>query len=512
MRSPRRRTQSQQVHIPAPVAGIVENVPVVSSGASHAEYIENFLPTLRGLRVRGGTQSSATLPGAVLTLFSYASGASQQLFGATDSDIYDIAAPGVSVVSGQSGGVWSFQQIGTSGGQFLIGVNGVNGGQKYDGVAWSELTATEIQGIDTANLKQVWSYRNRLLFVENNSLVAWFLPVGSVGGAALDLDLSGVFVRGGTLMFGATWSLDSGDGMDDKCVFVTTEGEVAIYAGSDPANAADWALEGRYEIGRPLGARATMRVGGDLLIGTDDGIIPLSAVFTKDAADLSLAAVSRPIKTTWSVEVARAVRDIQFVKWTRGEALLVFLPDAARMMTANLQTSAWAFQTGWDGVCAAELGGDIYVGDDTGLVKQIDVTGSDMGNAFVARFCGAFQDYGDPISFKTATLMRGAYFADLPFKAKYSVSTNFTVNFPTAPVTKEFETDVLIWDQGNWGQKIWARDVEDPRQGKTDDWVSVAGVGSELAPMVQITSGGVQKLTVEVVRIDMMVDLGGRVV
>ena len=46
--------------------------------------------------------------------------------------------------------------------------------------------------------------------------------------------LSGASTKGGKLLFGATWSIDAGDGTDDKCVFVTDNGEVLVFTGSDP--------------------------------------------------------------------------------------------------------------------------------------------------------------------------------------------------------------------------------------------------------------------------------------
>ena len=88
--------------------------------------------------------------------------------------------------------------------------------------------------------------------------------------------LAGAANKGGKLLFGATWSIDAGDGIDDKCVFVTDLGEVLIFTGSNPSDAANWRQEGRYQIGAPLGMNAHMLLGGDLLIATVDGIVPVS--------------------------------------------------------------------------------------------------------------------------------------------------------------------------------------------------------------------------------------------
>ena len=100
------------------------------------------------------------------------------------------------------------------------------------------------------------------------------------GGAALALDLSNLCQRGGYLVTMATWSYDNGRGMDDYAVFVTSEGEVIVYQGTDPASSATWSLVGVYAIGTPLGRRCAVKYGGDLLLITKDGVVPMSKVQT----------------------------------------------------------------------------------------------------------------------------------------------------------------------------------------------------------------------------------------
>ena len=95
---------------------------------------------------------------------------------------------------------------------------------------------------------------------------AWYLPLDAVGGVLLPIYLAGAATKGGKLLFGASWSIDAGDGIDDKCVFVTDLGEVLVFTGSNPGDAANWRQEGRYQIGAPLGMNAHMLLGGDLII------------------------------------------------------------------------------------------------------------------------------------------------------------------------------------------------------------------------------------------------------
>ena len=165
-------------------------------------------------------------------------------------------------------------------------------------------SSVAITGVTTSSLTQVWLHKARLFFVEKDSLSAWYLPAAQIGGAASELDLGAIFKKGGTLTFGASWSLDSGAGLDDVCVFVTSNGEIAVYEGDDPSSAADWRLAGVYEISRPLNKHAFFKAGGDLAILTEDGIIPVSEALRKDRAALQAVAISYPIEDAWTLAVA----------------------------------------------------------------------------------------------------------------------------------------------------------------------------------------------------------------
>ena len=103
---------------------------------------------------------------------------------------------------------------------------------------------------------------------------AWYLPLNAVGGLLALIPLSGAATKGGKLLFCATWSIDAGDGIDDKLVFCTDLGELLIFTGGDPASAANWRQEGRYEVRPPMGMNAHIGIGGDMLIATVDGIVP----------------------------------------------------------------------------------------------------------------------------------------------------------------------------------------------------------------------------------------------
>src|SRR3546814_19366396 len=81
---------------------------------------------------------------------------------------------------------------------------------------------------------------------------------------------------------------------------------VAVYQGSDPGEAATWSKVGVYRIGKPLGARAHFRGGGDIAIATSVGLVPLSKAISLDVTSLNVATVSYKIADAWSEAVTRS--------------------------------------------------------------------------------------------------------------------------------------------------------------------------------------------------------------
>lgn len=525
MRRPvQRPARSQIVSLQPPISGLMLNQPPGAPDPLGAEVLENGIPTKRGVRVRGGLRKDATVGSSPVTsLFAYRTDGVEALFAATASAVYDVSgldpntAPAASF-SGQTSGYYASQQIGTAGGEFLYAVNGTNSARLFDGAAWTAITGVStpaITGVTTSTLSHVWLYRSRLFFVQKGTMVAWYLPVDSIGGAALDISLAGIFQRGGSLLFGATWSLDSGDGLDDKCVFVSTEGEVAIYEGSDPSDPAAWGLVGRYDVAKPLGINASMQAGGDLLIATVDGIVPLTQIINKDPAALSLSAVTRPIESLWNRLTVTASEPIELVKWSDRGLGLVTLPESEAMLLVNLQTGAWAKATGWIANCAETYIGQAYIGRDDGSICAVDETGADDGASYTMRICWPFADLGDPTAFKQAQMVRPSFFApqDVVFSA--GIATDYTAAFPSAPGSTEItpSADFLIWDVGSWDEKLWwSEAVEDQSLGIVAKWRTVNGSGFSLAPTLQVTSGQSQKPNIEIVRLDLAFQTGGSVV
>ena len=84
--------------------------------------------------------------------------------------------------------------------------------------------------------------------------------------------LGPLFKRGGYLQSLATWTVDDGDGSNDLLVAFGSEGDVAVYGGTDVDTADAWTLQGVYYAGAPIaGHRFHCKVNGDLKFLTDEG-------------------------------------------------------------------------------------------------------------------------------------------------------------------------------------------------------------------------------------------------
>lgn len=523
--APSQTAHRLKVHnFPAPIRGLVLNENLATAGAAAARQLDNWFPTTTGIRIIGGSSKWATISsGPVISMFTYASGATEELFAADETNIFDIttvADPEVipsAEVSGRTAGYYSTTQIGTAGGNYLYAVNGADKPLLYDGATFTAIDGVStpaITGVTTTLLSHVWTFANRLFFVEGGSMRAWYLSVDSIGGAASSFSLAGIFQEGGELLFGATWSLDSGDGLDDKCVFVSSKGEIAVYEGTNPGDAAAWSRVGVYRITAPLGMKAIMKAGGDLLVSVEDGIVPLSEAIRKDPAALSLAAVTRAIEPAWETEVAsRRGQPWEIAKWSANNMMIVSQPRTSESQTAqcyiaNLETGAWCRRTGWDTRCLAVFNNRAYFGTNAGIVYEMESGGDDDGEPYTAVYVGQFDHLKSPGLTKTIQQARATFIAGSSFNPQVSVSVDYTVDLPSAPNAVDDYT-VDEWDSAIWDTAVW-----DAAQAYnvTSQWVSIGNTGFAIAPQIQVTCGISPLPRVELVAVDLTYSLGGLVV
>jgi hypothetical protein len=496
--------QLEPITIPAPTRGLIQNENESFMQPGAAVVMDNWRPTMKGCSVRGGHQLWATLPEntPIYSAFNYVSGIIRRMFVGNATKLYDVTTTTPSLVkSGQTSGNYSAAQMANAAGDFLTVVN--DGGDpplRFDGTTWTVLNAGQITGpageavATGTNLVQVCKYRNRLFFIERNSMNAWYLGLNAIGGVLAKIPLSGAATQGGKLLFCASWSIDAGDGIDDKLVFGTDLGELIIFTGGDPSVATDWRQEGRYDTSPPMGKNATVKVGGDLLIATVDGIIPTTAAINKSAEELELAAVTRSIKTMWRDEVAnKRAWAWTIYYWHDYGCFFVTLPGGTpgntRCLVANAATGAWARYTGWDATCFVGLGPDMFFGTQTGTVMQADRTGKDNGAPYVCTLVGGWEMFVAPAQTITWWQARASYLVGVgqSYNVQLSAALDYVPDIPPPPPAAPDASLTEGWDIGVWDSAVWDGAVAAAPNAVSTGWVSIGVTGHSHAPIVQLT-------------------------
>jgi hypothetical protein len=516
----------QTVTLPAPTRGLIESENYTFMAPGGAVVMDNWFPTMRGAKLRGGSIRWCTLPEKkpVISAFEYASGTVRHMFAANATKLYDVTFSGTPTLikDNQSSGNYCASQMANMSGDYLLAVNDMGDYPlRYDGTSWEVLDPTLptppdilISGPagttveDGSNLVYVWKYANRWFFIEGGSMNAWYLDINAIGGVLQLIPLSGAASRGGKLLFGATWTIDAGDGLDDKCCFVTDQGEVLIFSGTNPSDAANWRQEGRYQVPQPMGMNGHVLLGGDLLIATIDGICPLSAAISKDAGQLQLAMLTLTIRTTWRNEVLNKSNlpwtmerwdeyGGMFVSWPGGQ------PGNRYCAVVNTATGAWCRFVGWDATCFIRMRSDMFFGTQDGYIMQADRTGYDDGVPYTCSLVGGWEMFQAPSQTAVWHQARASFQAAArePFRPQISACTDYVITLPQPPVPGPDPGGLDVWDQGLWDEALWDQPSVTTPSVRNTQWVSVGLTGFSHAPIVQVMVAQTGKPDVELISI-----------
>lgn len=512
-----RRQQRPQIvpkSLPAPVGGLVTSQNIGAMEPGTAIVLNNWRPTRTGISVRGGNIKHATIgTDPTESLMNYV-GTTPKLFAAGGGSIYDITSPTdpdtppAADVTGQTSNYYSFVNFPLSGGNQMPVVNGTDDLQLYDGASWQAVNASStpiaITGVDTSKLIHINAYRNRLYMVEAGSLNVWYLPVDSIGGAAAVLSLTGVFTKGGSIQFTATWSSESGSAsMEAYLVVMSDQGEAAVFAGSYP-DGQDWSLVNVYDISRPMGKNGWFRAGGDIVIATEMGLVPVSAARYKDPAALGMDAISQKIEPTWKQAAReRVLIPWEISKWNENDAFYVNTPvvgNAPPMtIVGNLTTGAISTYEGWDNRCFGIHAGQLYFGCNDGTVRIAEVGGSDNGMPYVAQAAFAWDHLGAPGWTKSIKQAQAIWNTSRPFAFRLSASTDYNQTFPIAPNTLPDNTSSSLWDTGLWDRARW--DSGEVIYNVRSRQVSIGRTGLVFSMEIQVPVNGPSTPKIELVSI-----------
>lgn len=508
LQAPQRQTHNHVISLPPPLGGWNTATVAADMDPRFAVSMTNLVPGPSTVALRKGYSASVTgFTSPVESLMAYRGLSASKLFAASGTSIYDAStagAVGAAVVTATVNARFQHVVFGNAGAQYLMCANGGVHPWNYNGTVWAQTPA--ITGVTAANLIHVNAFKQRLFFIEKNTMLAWYLPVNAIGGAAASLDFASYTQLGGSLMAMGTWTMDGGSGIDDHAVWVTSEGEVLIYKGTDPSSASTWALVGVYRIGRPVGRRCLTKLGGDLAIITVDGVIPLSQVL----------ATERVRSGTLSDRIREAVQ-LAYQKYGTvfGWQLQVFPPGGfillnvpandttygSEQFVMNLQTKAWCKFTGWDAQCFELFGDHLYFGSDTTTNKAWE-TFADNGLSITGSSLQAFSHFGARGRLKSFKLIRPVLYADTTINAGVGLGIDYDLNPSISTASFSALPTAATWDVSSWDTSYWKSPLQIQKA-----WQAVIGIGYTAAPAVEFQGNNAEIIWAST---DVMVEAGER--
>lgn len=468
------RQVSRTISIPAPIGGWDAQSALAAMPLQNAVILDNFIPRPGYVELRKGSFGQASGVGtSVQTLMTW-SGATDKLLACSGTSIYDVTTQGTSspsaLYSSATTGIWQWTAFANSAGTFVLAVNGADTPIKYDGSTVTT-TAWTGTGLTPANLSLIMLHKRRVHMAEKGTLHVWFASsVDALAGPVGLLDLGPVFTKGGTIACMGTCSLDYGTGLDDFAVYMTTQGQIAMYQGTDPSDATAWSLVGVYNLGYPMGARSMIKYGSDLAVITTDGVIMLSQAIRLDRSQDNAVALTAKIQNAFHMAAFTyppGTFGWQGTLYQRGSLAIFNVPSSpAQQYVQNVQTGAWCRFTGMDAACWGVANNMIYYGSGSNVL-QADTGADDNGSTIIYDLKAAFTNCKAPGQ-KRFSMIRPLMNTVSWIAPALEVDVDYRDSVPTATATVVDVSEL----------------VGVPRYA----WSSVSGTGFVAAPRMRIST------------------------
>ena len=352
-------------------------------------------------------------------------------------------------------------------------------------------TVIGITGVNSNVFVNVNMCQNRLFFVQKNTMTFWYLPVESIGGAALDFPLGAIARSGGFLQAMGTWTLDAGYGVDDLAAFVTSMGEVIVYKGTNPSDSNAWSEVGVWQLGQTFSRRCFFKWGGDLLLLTQDGLVPMSGALQSSRLD---PRINLTDKIFYAVSQAATNFYAEFgwqINYFASENMLILnIPTGTgyEQYVMHTITKAWARFTGVNALCWEASGDNKIFFGGNGFVAQFYSETSDAGSNIVATAQQAYSYFDTRGQLKRFTLVRPIIQSDngLP-----TVLCGISTDFDTVPLTSQIAFNPATNNIGTWDNAKWDADNWGGALITTKLWQGVTGTGFSGSVNINVASQGI---------------------
>jgi hypothetical protein len=325
----------------------------------------------------------------------------------------------------------------------------------------------------------VLTHQNRVFFADQHNLTVYYLPIQQKSGEVKQIPVNQLFKRGGTIRAVYTWTIDGGNGMDDKLCIFSSNNEVAIYSGTDPDT--DFQLVGVFRFDSPMSKHCVANWGGELHVLVSSGLIPMSTMIRAESEQLGQSeknvvsaftgiASRYRLRPGWSVQL----------DYSTGRMICnlpLGAPNRFQQMVRKMSTAKW---TQWDNLpsrCWQWLDNRLYIGTDDGKVLEVSPSYlNDNGAPIRVDVQPAWSKFKTP-AYKDFKMIRPYILTDgVPYPF-VDIKVDYEVTPPANQPDVSFSISGADWDTGTWDVDNWASGIS-----LINAWNGTAAGGNVGAP------------------------------
>lgn len=478
-----KRQVAQIKHLSAPLKGLSLSSKLVAGDPLTAPVLDNWVVEADHIHVRPGHRLVYQYPeDKPLNCLIPFSGDIDKIAVAQTDKLLEI--DGTLIEEGFTSPDWHWSAFSNlSATDYTILVNGFDGVWSWDGATLVKETVTAPSGAthiipDAFNI--VMSHMNRLWFADKNNLAVYYLPLQQKTGEVKELPLNAVFKRGGSIRALHTWTLDGGMGMDDQMVIFSTNGEAAIYGGTDPDT--DVALTGVFRFDSPMSKRSVVNYGGDLYCLVSTGLLPMSKMLRAESEQLGKqdrdvfsmftdASTRHRGRDGWSVildhSTGRMICNLPLGGIDSYRQMVRFMPNQVWASWSMLPARSWVWSNN-----------RLLIGSDKGGLYEVNpLVLNDNGKPIRVDVQAAWSTYNTPAIKHFKMILpylqsdSGALRPFIDMRVDYDTSPPLNQPDATTPLTG-VAWDEQDWDEADWAQGLRVRTV----------WTGVSAMGRVAAP------------------------------
>jgi hypothetical protein len=375
------------------------------------------------------------------------------------------AANGYHAVSNIQGNTGSpantFLMVGVdlTGGSDVNSPTGITADPPGTGLVKENVTAPTTSPWLSVNLFHiVVAHMNRLFFADQGNLAVYYLPLQTKAGEVKILPLNAYFKRGGFIKAMYTWSVDGGVGIDDMLAIFTSNGECAIFAGSDPDS--NFSLKGIFRFDAPMSKHSIVNYGGELYVLISTGLVPMSTLMKAESEQLG-----QVDKSVLSMFMADSTRYADRPGW---QAILnpqsgrVFCnapqgaPNVYHQMVRHMPRPVWSQFEGVPARCWAWMYPYMWFGDDKGNIYQGHTSFlNDDGKPIQVDVQMAWSQYKTP-GVKHFKMIKVYFTSDGEVQMALDVKVDYDLTRPENFPDVTFRQPGASWDTATWDVDYWA--------------------------------------------------------